>query len=395
MIANAAPRLLDMAAIELKYLVKDTDIYGKVRWYVRVRGRKRRVHGAPGAPDFMAEYHAAVADLTAGTEPTAVPRKVQTGTLEWLGRDYFASGPFRKLDARSQTLRQNILRGCFDEPLKEGSSARMGDCPLSIFGFHHVETLRDRKLETPGAANNRLKYLGAMFGWAVKSKRLAVNPVAGVELLRYASDGFHCWSDEERALFEARWPLGSKPRLAYALLLYTGARRGDVVTLGRQHIRKATLDPKIGPVEFLAWVPAKTRHIRQKPLFVEVTAPLRQAIDAGPAGDLTFLLTEYGKPFSAAGFGNWFGERCGDAGLPHCTAHGLRKAGATIAAEGGATERQLMKLFGWTTLGQASDYVGRADDKRLASAAARLIAETAGEQTVQEVRTHAVRRGKK
>ena len=41
--------------------------------------------------------------------------------------------------------------------------------------------------------------------------------------------------------FEAKHPIGSKARLALALLLYTGQRRGDVVRLGRQHIRNGVL----------------------------------------------------------------------------------------------------------------------------------------------------------
>jgi hypothetical protein len=32
---------------------------------------------------------------------------------------------------------------------------------------------------------------------------------------------------------------------------------------------------------------------------------------------------------------------------------GLRKAGATVAAENGATPHQLMAIFGWNTLAQA------------------------------------------
>jgi integrase len=378
--ARPAPGACDMASIDFKYLVKDTDRYGTDRYYVRINGRKRRIRGEPSSPEFIAAYHAARAELEAGQGATAERKTIRAGSLEWLGRDYFASGGFRQLDGRSQRLRRNILEACFAEPVAPGARQIMGDCPLSAFRSRHVETLRDRKLETPGAANNRLKYLGAMFSWAVKSKRWTDNPVVGVESLRYASDGFHSWSDEERGQFEKRWPLGTKPRLAYALLLFTGARRGDVVTLGRQHIRNGVI----------AWIPEKTKRNRSDPVFVEIVEPLRTAIDAGPAGNLTFLLTEYGAPFSAAGFGNWFGEKCAEAGLPHCSAHGLRKAGATIAADGGASERQLMALYGWTTLGQASTYVRRANNKRLAAGAVRLIGETACEQNVPLCGTDAV-----
>src|SRR5262249_50664685 len=71
------------------------------------------------------------------------------------------------------------------------------------------------------------------------------------------------------------------------LLLFSGCRRGDVVHLGRQHIRSGKL----------AYVPAKTRYkrvtISEKPILPELAA----AIKAGPCGDLTFIVTEWGKPF--------------------------------------------------------------------------------------------------
>jgi hypothetical protein len=63
-----------------------------------------------------------------------------------------------------------------------------------------------------------------------------------------------------------------------------------------------------------------------------------------------------------------------EAGLPQCSAHGLRKAGATVAAENGATDRQLMALYDWTTAAQANVYTAAADRKRMAGEAARLIA---------------------
>jgi len=70
---------------------------------------------------------------------------------------------------------------------------------------------------------------------------------------------------------------------------------------------------------------------------------------------LTFLVTEQGKPFTEAGFTNWFRDRCAEAALPDRSAHGLRKASATRAAENGATTHQLMAIFGWLTIKQAEN----------------------------------------
>ena len=88
---------------------------------------------------------------------------------------------------------------------------------------------------------------------------------------------------------------------------------------------------------------------------------------------MTFLLTEWGKPFTGNGFGNWFRDQCDAAGLPQCSAHGVRKARATILAERGATDRQLMAMFGWESAREATKYTEAADKKRLAREAANLM----------------------
>jgi integrase len=147
-------------------------------------------------------------------------------------------------------------------------------------------------------------------------------------------------------------------------LLFTGTRRGDMVTLGRQHLRDG----------WLRFIPLKTRYKRkrlsEKPLLPE----LARIIEASPTGDLTFLVTAHGKPFTAAGFGGWFRDRCNEAGLQNCSAHGLRKAGATLCAENGATVNQLMAIFDWDTPAQAKAYTDAADRKRMAGEAMGLLA---------------------
>jgi integrase len=89
-------------------------------------------------------------------------------------------------------------------------------------------------------------------------------------------------------------------------------------------------------------------------------------------GELTFLVNEFGRAFTDAGFGNWFRDRCVEAGVPG-RAHGLRKAGATIAANNDATAHQLMALFGWDTLKEAEKYTRAADQVRLTQDAMSLL----------------------
>ena len=318
-----------MVRANFPYLISDRDRHGVVRYYVRRHGRKIRIREKLGSEAFVAAYMEALRAL----DPVAADRRVamthaDVGTLGWLAACYFASAEFRKLDRISQRTRRAILEECLREPRRPGSVDLMRDCPINLLSSAHVKMLRDRKAAAPGAANNRRKWLSSMFGWAIENGMMATNPARDVRHISYASDGFHTWTVDEVGQFEARHPIGTKARLALALLLYVGVRRGDLVTLGRQHVKDG----------WLRMVPRKTRHKRLRTSEKPILPALADVLAQTPVGDLTFLVTDFGKPFTANGFGNWFRKRSNEAGLPHCTAHGLRKAGATIAAENGATD---------------------------------------------------------
>src|SRR5262249_37435672 len=66
------------------------------------------------------------------------------------------------------------------------------------------------------------------------------------------------------------------------------------------------------------------------PLLIPIHPELAKALAAAPRTNMTFLVTERGKPFTQAGFGNWFRERCnegrGAAMLGAWSAQGPRDA---------------------------------------------------------------------
>ena len=161
------------------------------------------------------------------------------------------------------------------------------------------------------------------------------------------------WTDHEIEQFEKNHPVGTTPRLALGLLLYTSQRRSDVVRLGRQHIRNGTIS------------------VRQDKTGTDVTLPvhtdLLHIIEATPSGHLNFLVTKFGKPFSAAGFGNWFADRCNEAGIPRCCrAHGLRKAACRRLAEAGASAPEIAAISGHLSLKEVERYIAAADRKIMA-----------------------------
>ena len=213
------------------------------------------------------------------------------------------------------------------------------------------------------------KVFRAMFAHAVEDGWRKDDPTRDVKAIRVKSDGYHSWTDEEIAQFGKCHPIGSRARLALALLLYTGQRRSDVVRMGRQHIRDGVL------------------HIRQLKTGIELSIPVHADLEAitaeSAAGQMTLLTTEFGKPFTAAGFGNWFREQCDMANLHHCSAHGLRKAAARRLAEAGCTEHEIASITGHASLREIARYTKAADQKRLAAAAMQKV--KAGTSSVKPV----------
>jgi integrase len=189
--------------------------------------------------------------------------------------------------------------------------------------------------------------------FALSDGSLKDDPTAGIKNMSGKTEGFRTWNEDDIAAFEARHPLGTRERLALALLLCTAQRRGDVVRMGRQHIRN-------GAVEV-------TQQKTGTKLAVPIHPDLQAALAAMPSNHLTFLTTLFGKPFAAAGFTNWFREACNAAGLPKGTsAHGLRKAAARRLAEAGCSANVIASITGHKSLNEIERYTKAADQARMA-----------------------------
>lgn len=342
-----------------KYVVRDRDRHGRWRYYLRRPGHpKIRLRAKPGSSEFDQEYQAAIL-----TSAAARPDEGDPHTLRWLVKRYVKSAEFQRLSESTQRVRELILEHVIEEASSPGSAVLFGECPLTRMSPKLVRVLRDRKAKFPHAANNRVKIVRRMFRWGVENELLESNPAVDVAALHAPSTGHHTWIEEEIALFEARWPIGSKERLAFALLRYLGIRRSDVVRLGRQHLRD-------GVLRFTTKKGARRNAVSlELPMPVQLCAIIEQST----TGDLAFLVTDHGLAFTAAGFGGWFRERCDDAELPHCSAHGLRKAAATALADAGATPHQLMAWFGWKSIKEAERYTRAANQKKLAASVVPLI----------------------
>ena len=348
-------RLEDGTGLDLKYLVKDTDRHGNLRIYVRRHRRKVRIRELANVEEFMTAYRAALKNVyrPANIKPTAAP----PGSLRWLVQAYYGTPEFTGLHESTRAKRRAILDGICQEH---------GAKPFARMETKHVRLqIRDPKAATPEAANGRVKALRQVFKWACEVGHATANPARDVPMLPSNNpDGFHTWTREEVRQYQERHPSGTKARLALAMFLYTGVRISDAVKLGPQMERNGTI----------RFTEEKNRANKPKHREVPILPVLRSELDANPSGHLAYLVTEWDRPYaSPKAFGNRFKSWCVQAGLPHCTAHGLRKAGATFAAEQGATEHQLMAIYGWSSPKQAALYTRAADRKRLVGDAMALV----------------------
>jgi integrase len=339
--------------------------YGKRYYYFRRPGLPRvRLPGLPGSSDFQAAYDLALAYMP---QPIGAGRTLP-GTINAAVVAYYNGAGYAALaDSTKQTYR-GIL---------ERFRAEHGDKRVAMLRPRHIEQMLDDRKGQPAAAKNFLKALRGVLDNAKRKEIVTENVALGVRAPSYTEHSHHGWTEDEIAQYEARHPMGTKARLAMALMLYTGARKSDVVDLGRQHITSGVL----------RYTPKKTRR-RKTHCVMKVHPELHRIIDGTPlAGQMQFLMTEYGKKFAEAGFGNWFKDRCREAGLPHCSAHGLRHAQGRRLTEAGCTEREIMAILGHTTSKQATLYTKGADVERLSAAAIDKLTRTNPEQVVKKPRT--------
>jgi integrase len=317
-----------------------------------------RLPGLPWSPSFMAAYEAALA----GPRTAVGAGRIKPGSVSAVVTEYFDSQQFfASKSAGTQRMRRGIL---------ERFRAAYGDRPFALLPTEWIEALLDNK--PPHAARSWLMTLRSLCQFAVKRGWLRTDPTANIKLASVKSDGFHTWTDDEIATFRAYHPIGSTPLLALALLLYTAQRRGDVVKMGRQHIRDGVLTVK--------------QQKTGKPLMIPVHPELRTILDATPSGHLTFLVTATGKPYGGNHFSESFREWCDAAGLSkRCSAHGLRKAACRRLAEAGCSANEIASISGHASLDEVARYTKAADQARMArNAMARAAVRTKDESEVSK-----------
>lgn len=249
---------------------------------------------------------------------------------------------------------QRTYKGIFDR-----YRDKYGDNPVALLEPRHIRNQMDKLAAHPTAANNMLKVLRAVMRFAVDRGFTRSDPTTGVRMLRYRAKGFHTWTDDEIAQFEAQWPVGSKQRLGFDLLLHTAQRSGDV--------RQMTIHQIAGDRVIVR------QEKTGQPIDIPQHPCLQKSLAASKLGHLVLLTTSNGKPYSEKGFGNWIKKAAVSAGLPHCSAHGLRKAAARRLAEAGCSVHEIMAITGHQSLKEVERYTREANRRGLADGAMKRV----------------------
>jgi integrase len=274
------------------------------------------------------------------------PGKAARGTLEWLFGLYRQTTAWTDLAKSTRYKREKIMMRVLETA---------GHQMVSAINEAHVIAGRERRAATPASAQAFIDTLHGLFKWAVSVKLAASDPTRNVKVKTRSKrrGGYPPWTDEDMARFEARWPRGTRQRVIFDILAYTGLRIGDVAMLGRQHLKQRSIDSE------------KTGMRVELPLLPQ----LAETLDAGPTGDLAFIVTRRGTPWTKGALGTEFSAAARAAGVLGKSAHGVRKGAATRAAENGATERELEAIFGWSGGRMATLYTKSANRTRLAAGA--------------------------
>ncbi len=326
-------------------LSHDRTRHGQVRWFYRTKHGKKQLRGVHDEPplrisqDVLDAYEDAKNRLEGMSGVNKSP-----GTLGWLLDRYIDS--IGHLSPLTIADRKSTVKGM----------AHHHHRPFRNIRPRHAHVIRDEVNANVG--NKRVKLLRYAYDWAVEREYLVENPVRAAKTRSNPTDGYTPWTPEDVEKFIQRHPLGTKAHLALALFMYSGGSRvSDVAGFGPLNVRGDRLE----------WKQVKGRSQKPRNRSVPLVQPLQSVLDQSSLGELTWLETEYGKPFSIKGLGQWFRKRCDEAGLRELSSHGIRKAVGAVAAERDCTAHQIMEILG-ISLKEAETYTRAAQAKKLADA---------------------------
>ncbi len=328
-----------MAKLRLRYVNEYRDRSGKMRRYFR-RGKTQRgpLPGEVGSEEFMTAYRDYLEQ-----QPPRPKSRTHPDSLSQLIADFKASRMFTDLKPNTREAYRSAL---------DAVAITDGHRSATTMTAEHAEKMIAKiGAEKPGMGNLTRAVMRRVFKHAVKTRRRPDNPFLGIEA--YAVGEHHTWNEAELKQYEDFWRLGTRNRLAFDLLLYTGQRVGDVANMKRADMADGLI------------------HVIQQKTGAELWIPihpnLARSIAAVTTKGLTLIGDLAGRPIKRAGLSHLIRQSVRKAGLPsRCVPHGLRKAAMRRLAEGGGTAKQIASISGHKTLKEIERYTKAADQKTLA-----------------------------
>jgi len=231
--------------------------------------------------------------------------------------------------------------------------------------------------ETPAAANDMLLRVGVLMRLAMKMKWRTDDPT--VDVKPFETGSYHTWTDDELAMFKARWAVGTPERTVFALLFWTSQRISDVAAMKWSDYSEV---PGAGTIRVQQKKSRDKKKDRVLMVAVDdelaaVLAAWRETLRSGERkvsalarGDGPVVITAYGVAFTDGGLSAWFADKIEAAGLPdRCVSHGLRKAFLRTAAEAGATNKEMQAQGGHRNTRELDLYTDAANQPNLARGA--------------------------
>ncbi len=330
-----------MAKIKLKYVNEYVDRTGKLRRYFRKKAIRGALPGEVGSAEFMTAYAAYLAE-----KPAAAKTTLHADSLGKLIIDFYGSRFFTDRKASTRQLYRYAL-----DPLAKEHGHRSASAMTAADAEKIINRIGEKR---PGMGNLTRAVMRRVMQFAVKEKRRTDNPMLGIDPFKVGEH--HTWTDAELRQYEAKWRLGTRQRLAYALLLYTGQRVGDVAKMNRADVADGLIHVVQQKTGAELWVPIHPELLR--------------AMKAYPAKGLTLVGDANGRPIKRAALSALIRTAISQAGLPsRCVAHGLRKAAMRVLAENDATANQIASVSGHKTLKEVERYTKAADQRKMARSA--------------------------
>jgi integrase len=372
---------------ERRYLYLDVSQHGQLRYYVQLRNKlpKIRILSEFGTPEFEAEVDKAVADQIARygdtgdyinaqkqrneARPALPTTPPKPGSLRWYWNGYTQSDHWLgDLSVGHEGLADSTRlqrTGLIESLLPEN-----GEKPFAVLTRKIIKA--EMKARTPSQAGNLLSALRGMIRWMIDEGHLdedddpTIGLRSGKAKASRESGGFVPWTDEDMAMYRAKWPLGSEARLMFDILHYTFLRLGDAHRFGPPHLRQVVRKMAVQ----IATKKSRGNTTVTVPVHPEFADSLRAARAAGIIGAEVFTgkrvrgrVLPMKKKAWAAKFKKY--AVLADVNEPKKSCHGVRKARAEVAAYADCTESQMMAMFGWTDPKMPAHYIAQANREKL------------------------------